>query len=84
MDRAVRRLRHYNRDLYCKPKYFDRWRMFVYYRKAFRYWLDFVNTRAEFGKADLKHAFNKWKFMESKHKDVLGKMNRKDLGTVVL
>ena len=55
--------------------------MFVYYRKAFRYWLDFVNTRAEFTKGDLKHAFNKWKHMEARHKDVLSKMNRRDLGT---
>ena len=66
MLRTVRRLQHFNKDLYCRPKYFDRWRMWVYYRKAFRYWLNFVNTRSEFVKGDLRMAFNRWKHMHGK------------------
>ena len=84
MLRAVRRLEHYNPELNPKPKAWDRWKLFVYYRKAFRYWLDFVNSRCEFGKGDLKAAFNKWKHMEDKHKTVLSRMCKNDLEKEVM
>lgn len=79
MLKSVRRMQHFNQDLFVKPKAFDRWRMFVYYRKAFRYWLNWTNSRGEYCKGDLAMAFNKWKNLETKHKEVLSKMCKKDL-----
>jgi hypothetical protein len=54
-------MQHYNEDLYVKPKAFDRWKKYVYYRKAFRYWATFVNGRGEFLKINLAKSFNRWK-----------------------
>ena len=63
LARSIARLKHWNgTDDYLKPKMFDRWRRFVKMRKIVRHWLDFLTNRQQHGKADLSHAFNRWKF----------------------
>jgi|LauGreDrversion4_2_1035121.scaffolds.fasta_scaffold53390_1 hypothetical protein len=37
--KAVRRMQHFNEELYVLPKMFDRWRSYVHMRKLYRYWL---------------------------------------------
>lgn len=59
--KTIRRLQHFNKDLYTKPKIFDRWRAFVHARKLFKYWLRFVDKRSEAVKADMHYAFDKWR-----------------------
>ncbi len=54
-------MQHYNEDLYVKPKLFDRWKEFVHMRKLYRYWLSFVEKRAQLVRSDLHFAFDKWK-----------------------
>ena len=61
MLKVIRRMQHYNQDLYTKPKMFDRWRQFVHMRKLFRYWLKFASNRGEYIKCDIALAFNRWK-----------------------
>ena len=65
--RAVGRWKHYtyDDDKYLIPKMFDRWRQWVAFRKILRHWLDYIGNRQNHVKADLSHAFNKWKFMAS-------------------
>ena len=55
------RFQHFNKDLFTKPKIFDRWKQFVHARKLFKYWLNFVEKRSEPVKADMHFAFDKWK-----------------------
>jgi hypothetical protein len=44
--KAVKRMQHYNEELYVVPKAFDQWRQYAHMRKLFRYWLNFSNKRA--------------------------------------
>jgi len=59
--KSVRRMQHYNEELYLKPKVFDRWKQFVHIRRLFKYWLGFAHKRGEFVKSDLYYAFDKWR-----------------------
>jgi len=61
MLKTIRRFQHFNKDLYTKPKMFDRWKQFVHARKLFKYWLRFVDKRSESIKSDMHYAFDKWK-----------------------
>ena len=66
--KAIRRMQHYNEDLYLKPKMFDRWREYIHMRKLFRYWLSFTEKRSKLVKSDLHYAFDRWKrFHPVKH-----------------
>jgi len=46
MLKAIRRMQHFNSELYAKPKMFDTWRLYVYAKRLYRYWLQFVEKRA--------------------------------------
>jgi hypothetical protein len=46
MLKTIRRMQHYNKENYLKPKFFDRWREFIQYKRMFRYWLSFVDKRS--------------------------------------
>ena len=68
-------------DDYLKPKMFDRWRRFVAFRKIVKHWLDFMANRQQNHKADMSHAFNKWKFFFSDKQNLLQKKTRAMLMT---
>ena len=71
MLRTVRRMQHYNSDLYLKPKVFDKWMQFVHLRKLFKYWLGFADKKGEFIQSDKHWAFDKWKKYYPASKDTL-------------
>ena len=73
MLRTIRRMQHYNDDLYAKPKAFDRWRSFVATRKLFKYWLNYAWKRAEYGRSDMAVAFDRWRKYDSNFKEELKK-----------
>ena len=74
LARSIARIKHWNgTDDYLKPKMFDRWRRFVKFRKIVRHWLDFMTNRQQHGKADMGHAFNKWKFFYTDQQNLLQK-----------
>lgn len=77
--KGIRRMQHYNEELYVVPKAFDRWRQYVYYRKAFRYWSTFCNSKSEFLKIDISKAFNRWKQYGQKSKQNLTALHYEDL-----
>lgn len=77
MLKTVRRLQHFNKDLYYAPKYFDRWREFVQYKKAFRYWLSFVEKRSMLIKSDLHYVFDRWKKFHPSKKNELTLKSKK-------
>ena len=75
-------MQHYNDDEggnYLKPKVIDLWKKYVFYKKALRYWLDYVDRRSEYIKCDLAVAFDRWKWFYSKHRGELEKMPREKL-----
>ena len=59
--KTISRLQHFNKEMYYVPKFFDRWREFIQYKKAFRYWLQFVEKRSQLIKSDLHYVFDRWK-----------------------
>jgi hypothetical protein len=65
--------------MYLKPKMFDRWRAFVEARKRFKYWFQWVEKRAEFGKSDLHQAFDRWKRAHGLRKQKLTVENKQEL-----
>jgi hypothetical protein len=39
MVKAIKRLQHFNSELYAKPKMFDIWKRYVQVKRQYRYWL---------------------------------------------
>ena len=76
MLKGVRRIQHYNQQLYVKPKAFDRWRMFVQMRKLYKYYLNMAAKRSEFIKSDLHHAFDKWRNYYPTNYEKLAKLKK--------
>ena len=66
-------------DTRLLPISMNRWREYVQRRKIIKHWLDFITIRNEPFKADLKRAFDKWKFhfngkdafLNKQHKDYI-------------
>jgi hypothetical protein len=84
MVKAVRRFQHFNRDLFTKPKLFDRWRAFVHAKRLFKYWLRFVDKRSEPIKADMHYAFDKWKLYHANNKRDLTLRCKAELNEITL
>lgn len=61
MLKAVKRMQHFNSEMYAKPKMFDIWKRYVQVKRLYRYWLQFVEKRAKIVKSDLHYVFDKWK-----------------------
>ena len=59
-------MEHYNEEKFPLPKYFDRWRKWVAFKKLMRYHLNFAANRGEYLKADLASAFTTWKCHDEK------------------
>lgn len=78
LQRSIARMRHYttDKDLYLKPKMFDRWRMFVKQRKLVAYLLRNMENKLQPLKVDLSVAFNRWKFSK---RHLLAGIDRKNL-----
>lgn len=66
-------MQHYNEELYTKPKFFDRWRSYIYTKRLFKYYLKFAAKKSELVKADLHWAFDKWNEYHSTQKSLLQK-----------
>ena len=61
LNKAKARMDHFNAEKFMLPKAFDSWRKFVAMRKLFKYYLNFVDNRSSFPKADLASAFSQWR-----------------------
>jgi hypothetical protein len=44
-----------------KPKAFDRWKEFVFFRKLFKKWLGYAWKRSAYGRSDMAVAFDRWR-----------------------
>ena len=66
-------------DNYLYAKMFARWKKFTQMRKIIGHWLDFMENRQSHIKADLSHAFNKWKYFYSDQQNKLQKCNFAEL-----
>ena len=78
MAKVVGRWKHYTYedDKYLIPKMFDRWRQWIQLRKIVKHWLDFIGNKQNNTKADLQHAFGKWKFMRADEQNILNTKTR--------
>jgi hypothetical protein len=79
MLKAIRRMQHYNEDLYTKPKMWDRWRQYVHIKKSYRYWLQFIAKRGEYIKTDIAVAFDRWRKFDTVQKETLCKLSKQEL-----
>ena len=79
MLKGLRRMQHYNEELYVMPKAFDRWRQYVHMKKLFRYWLNYTNQRTQYIKSDMAAAFNKWKNYDIKQKETYKILPKREL-----
>ncbi len=82
--KTVRRMQHYNEELYLKPKVFDRLKQFVHMRKLFKYWLEFAEKRSQFTKCDLHYAFDKWKNFYSNRQNELTSVPKAKLDQMIV
>lgn len=73
--KVIGRWKHYtyDGDKYLIPKMFERWRQWIQLRKIVKTWLDFIGNKQNHVKADMQHAFNKWKYMSSDEQNALQK-----------
>lgn len=73
-------MKHFNQEGYLKPKMFDRWREWIRERQRFKYWLQFVEKRAQIIKSDLHAAFDRWKRFHPQRKEALTIESKQELG----
>lgn len=66
IEKAICRLFCYNEELYLLPKTLDRWKKWVHYRKAFRYWLNHLNRQLDLRASAKYQAFRQWKLVDAK------------------
>ena len=66
INKAKKRMEHFNEDKFPLPKYFDRWRKWIAFRKIMKYHLNLASNRSEFLKADMASAFTQWKFHDQR------------------
>jgi hypothetical protein len=80
IEKSVCRLFCYkDQELYLMPLCLDRWKQWVQHRKAFRYWLDYLNKRVDPQLCDIFSAFRKWKMLDSERKKALEKLKKSEL-----
>ena len=77
-------MQHFNKDLYTKPKMFDRWKLYLHTRRLFNYWLRFIEKRSEAVKSDMHHAFDKWKNFHPAQKQDLTLKSKAHLSEITL
>lgn len=64
------------------PVAFDRWRLWLKFRKSFKYYLTYTNNFINPRKQTLASVFNKWKRMELEMKGQLKVKKKSDLERV--
>ena len=62
-----------------EPSQPDQLIAYVYYRKAFRYWMNYLGNRTQYFKVDMAQAFHKWKNSYEKQKSNLDKLCKREL-----
>lgn len=61
------------------PKTLDRWKQWVQYRKSFRYWLNYLNKKADTNTSGLYWVFKKWKYSDLDRLNGLESMTKPQL-----
>jgi hypothetical protein len=74
-----RLLCHGSPDLKIIPGCFDRWRLWVKYRKAMGFWLKYCNNFVSPRRQALANAFNTWRKVENDCKSQLKPILSADL-----